>query len=63
MMGDTHVYSNHVDPLKKQIERVPKPFPILEINPDVTDIDAFKFEDLKLINYSSHPKIDMPLSV
>lgn len=63
MMGDTHVYSNHVDPLKKQIERVPKPFPILEINQDVTDIDAFKFEDLKLINYSSHPKIDMPLSV
>ena len=62
-MGDTHVYSNHVDPLKKQIERVPKPFPILEINPDVTDIDAFKFEDLKLINYCSHPKIDMPLSV
>jgi len=63
VLGDTHIYKNHLEPLKTQIERVPKPFPLLEINPDVTDIDQFKFDDLKLISYSSHPKIDMPLSV
>ena len=57
------MYKNHVEPLMKQISRVPKPFPILKINPDVTDIDQFKFEDFKLLYYSSHPKIDMPLSV
>lgn len=63
VIGDTHIYKNHVEPLKEQLKRVPKPFPILEINPEVTDIDGFKFEDFKLVSYRNHPKIDMPLSV
>ena len=63
MMGDTHIYHNHIEPLKKQMVRVPMPFPTLEINPEITDIDMFKVEDLKLHNYHHHPKIEMPLSV
>jgi len=42
---------------------VPKPFPLLKMNEEVTDIDGFKIEDFKLISYRHHPKIDMPLSV
>lgn len=40
-MGDTHVYSNHVEPLKTQLKRTPHPFPILKLNPEVTNIEDF----------------------
>ena len=48
-MGDAHVYTNHVEPLKTQLARYPHPFPYLELNPDIKDIDGFKFEDFKKI--------------
>merc|ERR1719305_1601093 len=38
-MGNTHVYKNHVEPLGKQLTRTPRPFPVLKISPDVTEID------------------------
>ncbi|XP_071452788.1 thymidylate synthase isoform X1 [Hetaerina americana] len=62
-MGDCHVYSNHVEVLKKQLERTPKPFPSLKINRDVKKIEDFKFEDFELINYNPHPKLDMKMAV
>lgn len=63
-LGDAHVYSNHIDPLKEQLTRLPKPFPILELNPDITDdINAFEFKDLKLVNYTHHAKIKMQMAV
>ncbi len=40
-LGDAHVYKNHVDPLMEQLKRYPHPFPQLEINPDVKDIEGF----------------------
>ena len=63
MMADMHVYSDHIESLKNVHHIVPKTFPALEINPDVKDIDGFKFEDLKIVGYSSHKKIEMKMSV
>merc|ERR1719198_606991 len=48
-MGNTHVYLNHIEPLKTQLERTPRPFPVLKINPDVKDIDGFKASDFELL--------------
>lgn len=62
-LGNAHVYSNHVEPLKTQLERTPRPFPILKINPDVTDIDGFKAADFEIIGYNPHGKIAMEMAV
>jgi thymidylate synthase len=62
-LGDAHVYTNHVEPLKEQIQRTPKAFPKIRINSDVTDIDSFKFEDFELIGYEPHPTIKMDMAV
>ncbi|CAK1578602.1 unnamed protein product [Parnassius mnemosyne] len=61
--GDTHVYLNHIEPLKKQLERHPKPFPTLEFARQIESIDDFKYEDFVIKNYSPHPKIDMEMAV
>ena len=64
-MGDTHVYKNHVEPLKEQISRTPKPFPLLRIKsrPDLTTIDDFVASDFELIGYNCHGKISMEMAV
>ena len=62
-MGDTHVYSNHVEPLKTQLDRLPHPFPMLELNPDKTEIDKFTFDDFKLVNYTHDKRIKMEMAV
>jgi len=62
-MGNAHVYQNHVDPLLTQLERTPRPFPVLELNPDIKDIDGFSFSDFKLIGYDPHKKIEMEMAV
>lgn len=62
-MGNTHVYMNHLDPLKVQLERTPRPFPVLKVNPDVKDIDGFKPEDFELVGYNPHKKIEMEMAV
>jgi len=62
-MGDAHVYVDHVDALKGQLERVPREFPTLKINRKVDDIDDFKFEDFELVGYDPHPSIKMNMSV
>lgn len=62
-LGDAHVYKTHIKPLKKQITRYPLPFPQLEINPEITDINSFSLEDFKLVGYKHHPKIKMELAV
>ncbi|KRX08365.1 Thymidylate synthase/dCMP hydroxymethylase domain [Pseudocohnilembus persalinus] len=63
VLGDYHVYQNHIEPLKKQIDRIPRPFPILKINPEVKDIDGFKFEDFELLGYDPYPGIKMEMAV
>lgn len=61
--GDTHVYLNHIEPLKIQLKREPKSFPCLEFARKVESIDDFKVEDFIIKNYTPHPKIDMVMAV
>ncbi len=61
--GDIHLYSNHLEQAKIQLEREPKPLPTLWLNPKVTNIDAFTFEDFRLENYDPHPAIKADVSV
>uniref|UniRef100_A0A7S3NDE8 Bifunctional dihydrofolate reductase-thymidylate synthase n=1 Tax=Aureoumbra lagunensis TaxID=44058 RepID=A0A7S3NDE8_9STRA len=62
-IGDAHVYCNHIDALTIQLKRQPKPFPKLSINPDITDIDQFSFEDFTIHDYNPHPKIPMKMAI
>lgn len=63
-LGDAHVYLNHVEPLKEQLQRQPRPFPKLLVKrPEVMDINEFKYEDFELIGYKPHPKIAMEMAV
>lgn len=61
--GDVHIYNNHVDALAEQLKRTPLASPQLELNPEVKEIDDFKYEDFKIVNYESHPTIKMEVSV
>jgi len=61
--GDTHLYNNHIEQAKIQIERPVKPFPTVCINTAKTDIDDIVFEDIVLENYESGPSILAPMAV
>jgi thymidylate synthase len=61
--GDVHLYLNHLDQAKLQLERKPKVLPQLVINPEVKDLFAFKFEDFSLENYDPDPHIKAKVSV
>lgn len=62
-LGDAHIYKNHIDAIQEQINRQPRKLPKLWINPDVNNIDDFKFEDIEIRGYDPHPAIKAPLSV
>jgi len=55
--GDAHIYSNHFEQVTLQLSREPMPLPRLKLNPDVTEIDGFKYEDVKILGYKAHPHI------
>lgn len=61
--GDVHLYSNHVEQARLQLQRQPFSLPRMEINPEVNDIFAFNYEDFELKNYVSHPHIKAPVAV
>lgn len=63
MLGDAHVYKNHVEPLLLQLEREPKTFPKLKIDPSIKDINDFKFEHFVVEGYEYHPPIKMEMAV
>jgi len=63
VIGDCHVYLNHEDALREQLEREPRAFPKLVIKGDNVDIDKFKYEDLELVDYNPHKAIKMDMAV
>jgi thymidylate synthase len=63
VMGDTHLYLNHLDQAKLQLTRSPYPLPTMILNPDVRSIFDYHFEDFSLINYQSHPHIKGEISI
>ncbi len=62
-LGDAHLYRNHLDQAREQLGRDPRPLPRMRINPEVTDIFAFRYEDFTLEGYDPHPHIPAPVAV
>jgi thymidylate synthase len=62
-LGDAHLYLNHLDQAREQLTRKPFALPTMRLNPAVTDILAFRFEDFTLENYQAHPSIKAPIAV
>lgn len=62
-LGDAHVYSNHVEPLKQQLINTPRHFPRLLVNPDKKNIDDFVAEDFTLVVYNPCKTIKMQMAV
>ncbi|WP_421360907.1 thymidylate synthase [Agrobacterium rosae] len=62
-LGDTHIYSNHFEQAELQMKRTPKALPTMRLNPDVTSIFDFKFEDFTLENYEADASIKAPIAV
>ena len=61
--GDVHLYLNHIEQAKLQLTREPFPLPQLKLNPNIKNIDDFKFEDIEIINYQAHPSIKADVAV
>jgi thymidylate synthase len=61
--GDLHLYANHLDQARLQLEREPRPLPQMKLNPSVSDIHDFKYEDFQLVAYDPHPSIKAPIAV
>ncbi|MBX9849528.1 MAG: thymidylate synthase [Rhodocyclaceae bacterium] len=62
-LGDAHLYSNHFEQAKLQLSRDTRALPTLKLNPDVTDLFAFRFEDISIEGYDPHPHIPAPVAV
>lgn len=62
-LGDTHIYTNHLEQVKLQLSREPRPLPQMKINPDIKNIFSFKYEDFELVNYDPWPHIAGKVSV
>ncbi len=61
--GDAHLYLNHLDQAHEQLRREPKTLPTMTLNPDITNIFAFNYDDFTLHHYDPHPAISAPVAV
>ncbi|MEQ8837796.1 MAG: thymidylate synthase, partial [Lacipirellulaceae bacterium] len=62
-LGDAHLYENHLDQARTQLERDPRGLPNMRLNPKVNSIFEFKYDDFTLENYDPHPHIKAPVAV
>ena len=62
-LGDAHLYNNHLEQTRLQLSREPRPLPSMKLNPNVSDIFDFTFEDFTLENYDPHPHIKAPVAI
>lgn len=62
-LGDAHIYLNHLDQVRTQLEREPRKLPVMKINPEVTDIFKFRYEDFTLEDYDPWPAIKGEVSI
>lgn len=62
-LGDAHIYLNHLEQVNEQLSRTPRPLPRMRLNPEITDIFAFKYEDFTLEGYDPWPAIKGTVSV
>jgi thymidylate synthase len=62
-LGDTHLYLNHLEQARSQLERTPRRLPTMRLNPEVKDIFGFRYEDFVLEGYDPHPAIKAPVAV
>jgi len=61
--GDAHLYLNHLEQTRTQLAREPYPLPTMKLNPSVTSIFDFTYDDFELVGYRSHPGIKAPVAV
>lgn len=62
-INDCHIYSNHIEQCKLQLTRTPTALPTIKLNPNITDIDKFTYNDIELINYVAQPTIKGKVAV
>lgn len=62
-LGDAHLYSNHLEQARQQLERTPKPLPVMKLNPAVRRLEDFRYEDFELVGYAPDAAIRAPVAV
>jgi thymidylate synthase len=63
VLGDAHIYKNHVEQVKEQLSRKPYDLPTIKLNPEITSITEFEMSDIELVNYQSHEAIRAEMAV
>ncbi|HPY31415.1 MAG TPA: thymidylate synthase [Verrucomicrobiota bacterium] len=61
--GDLHLYANHQEQARLQLSRAPRPLPTMQLNPAITRLEDFRYNDFELVDYTPHPAIKAPVAV